>query len=122
MILCLIINRSILQLFLLIFYISLKVFFMNEVIENLKIKLKENKPIVVQIKVIAGAKQNSIENFSEDILKVKINKPAVDGKANKAIVEYFSDILDLPKKNIIIISGEKNTVKNLRIIPKSYII
>ena len=95
---------------------------MSEVIENLKAKLNENKPFAIQIKVIAGAKQNSIENFSEEILKVKINKPAVDGKANKAIVEYFSEILDLPKKNIIIISGEKNTIKNLRIIPKSFII
>lgn len=95
---------------------------MNETIEKLKSKLNESQPFVIKIKVVAGAKNNSVEEFCDDIIKIKINKPAVDGKANKAIIEYLSEILDLPKKNIIIITGEKNSIKNLRITPKSSII
>lgn len=95
---------------------------MNEIIEKLISKLNDNQPFILKIKVVAGAKNNSIEEFCDDIIKIKINKPAVDGKANKAIIEYLGKILDLPKKNIIIIMGEKNSIKSLRITPKSSII
>ncbi len=95
---------------------------MSETIEKLKDKLKENKPFQIKIKVIAGAKQNSVEEFYEDIIKVKIDKPAVDGKANKAIIEYFSKLLNIPKKNVTILRGEKNSLKDLLIVPKNTII
>lgn len=95
---------------------------MNPIIKNLKQKLEKEEKIIIKIKVIAGAKTNSVEEFSEDIIKVKINKPAVDGKANKAIIEYLSDMFDLPKNNIIILRGEKNSIKDLQIVRKKAII
>jgi len=95
---------------------------MNTVIENLKKRLEKEEKIIIKIKVVAGAKTNSVEEFSEDIVKIKINKPAVDGKANKAIIEYLSDIFDLPKSNIIILRGEKNSIKDLQIVKKRAII
>ena len=95
---------------------------MSEIIDRLKEKLNEGQAFNIKIKVIAGAKQNSIEEFNEETIKIKINKPAVDGKANKAIIEYLTDILNLPKNNITILRGEKNSIKDLRIIPKSHII
>ena len=78
---------------------------MDDIIKNLKQKLEKEEKIIIKLKVIAGAKLNSVEEFSKDIVKVKINKPAVDGKANKAIIEYLSDIFDLPKNNITILRG-----------------
>ena len=54
---------------------------------------------------MAGAKKNSIENYTDEIVKIKINKPAVDGKANKAIIDYLSELLEIPKTNISIIRG-----------------
>ena len=95
---------------------------MNETIEKLIEQLKNRESFVIKIKVVAGAKQNSIEEFNEEMIKIKINKPAVDGKANKAIIEYLSEILNLPKNNITILRGEKNSIKDLRITPKSHII
>lgn len=94
---------------------------MNKIIQNLKEKLK-NGTIKIKIKVVANAKQNSIEEYDEEIIKIKINKIAVDGKANKAIVEYLSEILEIPKSNIIILKGEKTSFKDLQITPKSHII
>ncbi len=75
----------------------------------------------LKIKVCANSKKNSIEFFDESsdvILKVKINKPAVDGKANKAIIEYLSEIFNLPKSNISILSGEKSSQKCLLLVPR----
>lgn len=80
----------------------------------------------IKIKVCANSKKNSYEflddSESENFLKIKVNKPAVDGKANKAIVEYLSELLHIPKNNITIVSGEKSSQKCLLIKPKNTII
>ena len=95
----------------------------NPCISAIKEKLKNSdKPLRIKIKVIANAKNNSIEQFDKEILRIKINKPAVDGKANKAIIEYLSKIFSVPKSYITILKGEKNSVKDLYIAPKSHII
>ena len=74
--------------------------------------------IKLPIKVSANSKKNSIE-FFDDFIKLKISKPAIDGKANKEIVKYLSDILNLPKNNIQILNGEKSSLKLLLFIPKT---
>ncbi len=79
----------------------------------------------LKIKVSANSKKNSFEFLDDDsynVLKIKINKPAVDGKANKAVIEYLSDILNLPKSNIAILNGEKSSQKCLLIKAKNNII
>ena len=79
---------------------------------------KNPNGIRFQIKVCANSKKNSIE-FSENYIKLKISKPAVDGKANKEIINFLSDILNLPKNNIKILNGEKSSLKMLLFTPKT---
>ena len=95
-----------------------KIFFPKSVEEISTLLSTKEKEIKIQIKVGANSKKNSIE-FSGDYIKVKISKPAVEGKANKEIISYFSDILNLPKNNIKILNGEKSSVKTLLLRSKS---
>ena len=81
------------------------------------IKNSQDK-IKLQIKVSTNSKKNSIE-FFDDFIKLKISKPAVDGKANKEIIKYLSEILNLPKNNIQILNGEKSSLKMLLFVPKT---
>ena len=95
-------------------------------IEKLK-NLISNAPdgYRLKIKVSANSKKNSYEFLDDEsgnILKIKINKPAVDGKANKGITEYLSEILNLPKSNITILNGDKSSQKCLLIKAKRNII
>ncbi len=80
----------------------------------------------LKIKVSANSKKNSFEFLEDDpagcFIKIKINKPAVDGKANKAIIEYLSELFKLPKSNITFLNGEKSSQKCLLIKPKKNII
>lgn len=95
---------------------------MEDITLKIKEKLEKGEVVNLKIKVIANAKINSLEEYTDEILKLRINKPAVDGKANKAIIEYLSSQFEVPKSNIIILKGEKNSLKNLLINPKSHII
>lgn len=67
-----------------------------------------------RIMVNASAKNNSIE-FKDEVIKIRIKEKAVDGKANKAIVEYLSDILNIPKSKIEIISGHTARIKTIAV-------
>lgn len=80
---------------------------MEDITLKIKEKLQKGEVVNLKIKVIANAKINSLEEYTDEILKLRINKPAVDGKANKAIIEYLSVQFDVPKSNIIILKGEK---------------
>ncbi len=70
---------------------------------------------LLKVKIIANSKQNSHEFISEAdySLKIKISKPAVDGKANEEIIKYVSKILGLSKNKVSIMKGEKSSLKTL---------
>ncbi len=68
----------------------------------------------INVKVVANSKKNSIE-FLDEYVKIKISQVAVEGKANKAIIQYLSEILNIPKTKISIIRGEKSSLKIIEI-------
>ena len=68
--------------------------------------------IIVNIIISPNAKKNEI--ISEgDIIKVKITAQPVDGKANKALVEFLSKTFKIPKTSIKIIKGETSKEKTI---------
>ena len=70
---------------------------------------------LLKIKVVANSKQNSFEFTPESIqpFKLKISKPAVDGKANEEIIKYVAKILNLSKNKVSLTKGEKSSIKTL---------
>jgi len=92
--------------------------FMANIPKNLDelIKLnKNNDKFKFKIKVVANSKNDSIE-FCEEFIKLKIKQPAIEGKANKAIIEYLSKILPYSKSKIVILNGEKSSIKTIQIL------
>ncbi len=58
---------------------------------------------------------NQIAGLENDIFKVKLTAPPVEGKANKALIDFLSKKLDIPKRNLEIISGQHSKLKSVRI-------
>ncbi len=86
---------------------------MRDKIEELGTKTEGG--FLIKVKVVANSKQNSFEIVDgvDYFIKLKISKPAVDGKANEEIIKYLSKVLNLPKNNISIVRGEKSSLKML---------
>lgn len=51
----------------------------------------------IEVKVTAGAKSNSFK-FENGAYSIRIMAKAIDGKANKAIIEFLADELNIKKK------------------------
>ncbi len=77
--------------------------------------LKIDGKVKFKIKVSANSKSNSID-FCEEFIKVRIKERAIEGRANKAIIDFFSDLLKCPKSKISILNGDKSSIKTLEII------
>lgn len=83
-------------------------------IEELKKIIQEERIYKFKIKVIANSKMNLID-FDYDFIKIKIQARAIEGKANKAIIEFLSDELKIPKSKIKILNGEKSSIKTIQV-------
>ena len=71
------------------------------------------------VRVIPKAKRNEtagwVEVDGKRVLRVRLTAPPVEGKANKALVEFLAATLGLRKGDIQLQSGEKSRMKTLRI-------
>jgi uncharacterized protein (TIGR00251 family) len=72
--------------------------------------------VTFAIKVQPRAKRNAIVGELGDALKVALTAPPVDGKANQACVEFFSEILRAPLSAVMIAGGETSRNKVIRVV------
>ena len=68
-------------------------------------------PILLKIKVTPNASRNEIVDWQNDALKIHIQSPPQDGKANKALVAFLAKRTGLSKSRITIDRGETSRQK-----------
>ena len=71
--------------------------------------------VIISLHVLPNAPKSEIIGEHNGLLKIKIKAPPVDGKANDAIIKFFSDIFDISKSKIEILKGDKSKGKSLLI-------
>jgi len=67
-------------------------------------------PKTIRLKVVPNAKRNEFKNG-----KVYLTAPAVEGKANRALVEFLAEHFGVKKREIKIIRGLKSRNKVVQI-------
>jgi uncharacterized protein len=67
------------------------------------------------VKVQPRAKKNAIVGELGDVLKVALTAPPIDGRANQACIEFFADLLNVPRSAITIVSGQSSRNKVIRV-------
>jgi uncharacterized protein (TIGR00251 family) len=73
------------------------------------------KGISFAVKVHPRARKNAITGVVGDALKLALTAPPVEGKANLAVIEFFSDLFAIPRSSVTIASGETSRNKVIRI-------
>ena len=67
------------------------------------------------VRVQPRAQHNAIVGELGDALKVALAAPPVDGRANEACIEFFAELLDVPRASITIVSGQSSRNKVIRV-------
>ena len=62
-----------------------------------------------------NARTNQVVGKHGDAIKIKLRAPAVEGKANAALLRFLSEQLEIPKSAIVLKRGQKSREKLARI-------
>ncbi len=65
---------------------------------------------MIKIKVIPNSKKSSVVE-ENGLIKVYVNKPPVNNKANDAVIRLLSEFLNVKKSEIIIVKGRTSRNK-----------
>jgi hypothetical protein len=65
------------------------------------------------VRVIPGASKNEVVGIQDGALKLKLTAPPVEGKANRACVDFLAGLLRLRRSTLSITSGEKSRKKTI---------
>ena len=73
----------------------------------------QNNYVKVNLRISPNSKNNEIIKEANGIVKVKIMAQPIDGKANKALIEFLSKNFKIPKTSIKIVKGETTKEKTI---------
>lgn len=65
----------------------------------------------IAIKAVPNASRDEIGEWLGDALKVKLRAPALEGRANEALCEFLAERLGLPRRQVVLVRGEKSRQK-----------
>ncbi len=71
--------------------------------------------IMVNIRVVPRASRDGFAGQMGNALKVRIQAPPVDGKANACLIKFLSKQWKVPRAKFEILSGETGRSKRIRI-------
>lgn len=74
-----------------------------------------SRRISLTVRIQPNARRDEIVGLYGDALKIKVAAPAVDNKANAALVEFLGEILGVPRSAIVIRHGATGRRKVLEI-------
>jgi uncharacterized protein len=77
----------------------------------------KNSPagVTFAVKVHPRAKKNGVTGEVGGALKVALTAPPVDGKANQACIEFFAELLKVPRSSVTIAAGQSSRNKVIRV-------
>lgn len=78
------------------------------------LKINKNGTLLF-IKAVPGSKKTQIGGPLGDRLKIKIQAPPEDGKANKELIQFLSKLLEVPSSHLELINGLTSPLKTILI-------
>ncbi|MEK9158846.1 MAG: DUF167 domain-containing protein [Patescibacteria group bacterium] len=73
----------------------------------------------LKVRVQPNAKQDCLkETMADGTIKISLTAPAIDGRANQALIKFLSDHFKIPKSHIKLIRGLKSRNKIVEIYVK----
>jgi uncharacterized protein len=76
---------------------------------------ERNGVVVVAVRVQPQASRDEVVGEMDGALRVRLQAPAVENRANEALCEYLADLLKTPKSAVRILSGDRSRTKRLEI-------
>lgn len=70
---------------------------------------------VLTLHVQPGAKRSELVGLHGDAMKVRLAAPAIEGRANAALIRFMADLFDVPLRHVTLLQGEQSRRKIIEI-------
>lgn len=71
--------------------------------------------VQIRVHLQPNAKRDELVSFESGALRVRIAAPPVEGKANKRLIDFLSEVLDVSKSSITIEKGLASKEKRVEV-------
>ena len=75
----------------------------------------EDAAAILDIRVIPRSPRTRVDGRRGNAILVRLAAPPVEGAANDALIAFLSDALDVPRRDVTLVSGERSRDKRVRI-------
>ena len=70
---------------------------------------------IFRVRVAPGGTRDAIVGKHGDAIKIRLQAPPVEGKANRALCEFLAKRLGVSRRDVEIISGQSSRWKRVRV-------
>jgi uncharacterized protein (TIGR00251 family) len=72
--------------------------------------------VKLRVRIVPNAKQTEFGGYRENELLLRVNAPAVEGKANIAAIAFLAKSFGVSRSSVSLVSGEKSRHKIFQIV------
>jgi len=76
---------------------------------------ERNGAVIFSVRVQPRASKDEIAGEMGGALKVRLRAPAVENRANEALVEFLAQLLKRPRSAVRLLSGERSRTKRIEV-------
>ncbi len=76
---------------------------------------ESDSAVTFSVKVLPRASKNQIAGMEGDAVKIRLNAPPVEGKANDALVKFLAEALGVSRAQVEIVTGHSSRHKIVRV-------
>jgi len=69
-----------------------------------------------RVRVQPGASKNEMVGIQEDALRIRIAATPVEGKANKALIQFLAKHFGVKRSQVEILSGHTSRIKTIHVV------
>jgi uncharacterized protein (TIGR00251 family) len=71
--------------------------------------------LVLSVYAQPGAKRTEVAGLHGDALKIRVAAPALEDRANTALVDFIAERLGVARRDVTLVSGERSRAKRFEV-------
>jgi uncharacterized protein (TIGR00251 family) len=79
------------------------------------VKRPDGPAATFAVRVVPRSAREGVAGYEEGVLRIRLNAPPVEGKANEALVRFLAKALGVSRGCVTLVAGEKGRNKIVRI-------
>ncbi len=77
--------------------------------------IADGSSATVSVRVVPRSSKEGVAGFEGGVVKIRLNAPPVEGKANDALVRFLAKAVGVPRSRVTLVTGERGRSKIVRV-------